>query len=118
MSVNPCFECGQCCRRLRVSFYHSEPGLPDDLRIPISPFRVCIKGTEQGAASGGCVLLRHDVEQGYRCSQYELRPSPCREFNPIEADGTPNETCRRLRQEAGLPDLFSPDAHEPQTTHA
>lgn len=107
---NPCFECGQCCQRLRVSFYHGEV-LREDAAQPIgtvparfvtqlTPHIVCMKGTETGKL--GCVALRHDRVNGYRCSIYEHRPSPCREFNIFNEDGSLNPLCDKLRKEAGL----------------
>lgn len=109
---NPCFSCGGCCRTLRVSFYHAEAErLPDpSLVVQLTPFLVCMKGTEQGKASGGCVALRHTPEEGYRCSIYESRPSPCREFNILEEDGSENPTCRRLRLQGPLSVSAAPDA--------
>lgn len=95
---NACFECGQCCQKLRVSFYHAEP-VPVELTVKLTPHRACMKGTEDAQ---GCIALSHSPAQGYRCTIYADRPSPCREFNPIHEDGTPNSTCARLRMEAGL----------------
>ncbi|GAB4122483.1 MAG: hypothetical protein Fur0040_03190 [Sideroxydans sp.] len=54
---NPCLGCGVCCMHYRVSFYQGEidtqPGgyVPADLVLPLTPFRVCMKGTEKGAVS-------------------------------------------------------------------
>jgi Fe-S-cluster containining protein len=98
---NPCLECGQCCQRLRVSFYHAEP-VPAALTVQLTPHRACMRGTEAGR---GCVALAHTPEAGYRCTIYEERPSPCRDFNVVEESGEANLTCARLRAEAGLPTL-------------
>lgn len=57
-----------------------------------------MKGTEKGGAP--CVALRHNPEEGYRCSIYENRPSPCREFNILNDDGTINADCQRLQEVA------------------
>ena len=75
---NPCFGCGCCCRHFRVSFYQgeldSQPGgvVPADLTVPVTPFRVAMKGTEHG--NGRCVSQLDDG----RCGIYENRPSVCR----------------------------------------
>lgn len=102
MSTNPCFECGQCCQHFRVSFYHAEIAgngtgiVPAELTSKINAHMACMKGTEQG--NGACVALRHTEEAGWRCSIYEERPSPCREFNILNEDGTINAKCQELQQ--------------------
>jgi Fe-S-cluster containining protein len=106
MADNPCFECGQCCQHFRVSFYHGEIAgtatgtgagvVPAELTTQITPHLSCMKGTEKGGAP--CVALRHSNEEGYRCSIYENRPSPCREFNILNDDGTVNLDCQKLQQ--------------------
>ena len=101
-----CFQCGQCCQHFRVSFYHGEVesdvsrGVPEALVTPISPHWVCMKGTESGGKA--CIALSHSAGQGYRCSIYTDRPSPCREFNILNTDGTENEDCKRLRLRVNL----------------
>jgi uncharacterized protein len=110
---NPCFECGQCCQKLRVSFYHGEVlhgedghpiGLvPPEFVTQVTPHIVCMKGTETGKQ--GCVALSHDDQEGYRCTIYEQRPSPCREFNILNDDGSINPLCDKLRKAVGLPSV-------------
>jgi Fe-S-cluster containining protein len=107
---NPCFECGQCCQRLRVSFYQGEVihendqgpigTVPQDMVTQLTPHLVCMKGTEAGKQL--CIALRHDPQSGYRCAIYESRPSPCREFNIFNEDGSLNPLCDKLRKEVGL----------------
>ena len=72
--------------------------------MPISPHLVCMKGTEQGGHH--CIALEYAPQTGYRCSIYENRPSPCREFNPRNEDGSANLKCNELRQSAGLASLL------------
>lgn len=102
MAANPCFACGACCRYPRVSFYHGEldtqPGgsVPADLTVPITPFRVAMKGTEAGR--GRCIALDDDN----RCTIYARRSSVCREFPAFLDDGSPNPECSRLRQCLGI----------------
>ena len=94
---NPCTGCGACCRHFRISFYQGEldtqPGgqVPADLATPITPFHVCMKGTESGLES--CIALQADSS----CGIYEFRPSVCREFPAIMPDGSRNPECVRLR---------------------
>lgn len=119
--ANPCLSCGACCAHFRVSFYFGEADplyggvVPPALVTPISPSRVCMQGTEQG--SGRCVALRGTLGQpGIHCDIYEQRPTPCREFDMWEADGSPNPDCQRLRLTLNLPALLPrPDAeNDPQ----
>lgn len=106
MTDNPCFACGACCRYPRVSFYHGEldtqPGgyVPAELAEPITPFRVCMKGTAAG--KGRCVALGDDL----RCTIYARRPSVCREFPASLDDGSPNPECQRLRELLGIDTLL------------
>ncbi len=110
---NPCFECGQCCQKLRVSFYHGEVlhqdkdqligMVPPEMVTQLTPHIVCMAGTEDGKQS--CIALRHDLQHGCRCSIYEQRPSPCREFNIFNEDGSVNLLCDKLRSAVGLPSI-------------
>ena len=105
---NPCFGCGCCCRHFRVSFYQGEldtqPGgvVPAALTVPVTPFRVAMKGTEHG--NGRCISQLDDG----RCGIYENRPSVCREFPVFMEDGSMNPECIRLRKLYGI-DVPSPD---------
>ena len=60
----------------------------------------CMKGTN--GKSPRCIALKGEVGKQVACTIYELRPSPCREFNIFEEDGMPNERCRKLRAQARL----------------
>ncbi|QEL64525.1 ferredoxin protein [Oryzomicrobium terrae] len=100
---NPCAGCGACCRHYRVSFYQGEtddyPGgqVPATLTVPVTPFRVAMRGTETGG--GPCVAYGADG----RCGIYAQRPSPCREFPAFLDDGSWNPECLRLRALLGIP---------------
>jgi len=89
-----------------VSFYHGEiegndAGIvPGDLTTKLTDHLACMKGTEKGGAP--CIALKHTKEEGWRCSIYEQRPSPCREFNVFNEDGTMNKDCQKLRMKIGL----------------
>jgi len=104
--VNICLECGQCCQHFRVSFYQGEVQgsgygtVPANLITPITPHLACMKGTEKGG--GRCAALTHSDADGYRCSIYENRPSPCREFNVYLENGELNPGCQKLRARVGL----------------
>lgn len=109
---NPCLHCGACCSHFRVSFYFGETDgenggwVPEALVTPITPYRVCMKGTEHTPVR--CTALQGTVGQpGISCAIYANRPTPCREFNLWEADGSPNPDCQRLRQAIGLPPLIT-----------
>lgn len=105
--MSACFECGQCCQYFRVSFYHAEVDgngvgvVPESMVTQLSPHLVCMKGTELGG--GKCVALAYSSAEGYRCSIYEKRPTPCREFNIVNDDGQINPDCQKLRASIGLP---------------
>jgi uncharacterized protein len=104
---NPCVSCGLCCSNFRVSFYHGEiEGMPMGF-VPVNMVekltesRACMKGTSQ--KNPRCIALKGTLGEHVSCSIYVHRPTPCREFNVWEDDGTVNERCLSLRKAAGLP---------------
>ncbi|MFI4939666.1 MAG: YkgJ family cysteine cluster protein [Burkholderiales bacterium] len=108
--ANPCLSCGACCAHFRVSFYFGElagqPGgwVPVELTAKVNDFYAAMKDAE--SCKGRCVALRGEIgEAGVSCSIYPNRPTPCREFEAWEKDGTPNPDCQRLREQRGLPAL-------------
>jgi hypothetical protein len=86
----------------RVSFYQgemdSQPGgyVPSDMAMSLTPFRACMKGTEQ--APGRCIALGEDK----LCTIYANRPSVCREFPALLEDGAQNPECIRLQALYGI----------------
>lgn len=108
-SQNPCFDCGACCNHFRVSFYQGEleslgGTVPDSLTESLTPFLVCMKGTEVG--EGRCVALQGEPGKGgIRCGIYARRPSPCRAYHVWDDQGQPNPDCQRLRAPLGLAPL-------------
>jgi len=56
---------------------------------------LCMKGTNSHPPR--CVALRGEVGKLVSCAIYEQRPTPCREFNEYELDGSPNMRCFKLR---------------------
>jgi hypothetical protein len=109
---NPCLACGACCAYYRVSFHWSEAErfvggvTPGELTVQISPHRVAMRGT--ASAVPRCVALEGRVGGTVRCSTYERRPSPCREFAASWEHGVHSERCDRARAAHGLPPLEPP----------
>ena len=101
MSESTCQTSGACCAHFRVSFYWGEaddaPGgiVPAQLTEAVSPHLRCMKGTASKPAR--CAALEGEVGKWVLCTIYALRPSTCREFDVLEADGSPNLRCKALR---------------------
>jgi len=105
---SPCLSCGACCSFFRVSFYWGEAAsaggmVPDNLTSKVNDFYSCMSGTE--AAPVRCQALLGDVGSQVRCSIYENRPSPCREFECHSEVSAGNPDCNRARAAHGLPPL-------------
>ncbi len=112
---NPCLKCGACCAFFRVSFYWGETDLnpegivPQNLTEKLSDFRQCMRGTNQKKPY--CIALEGTIGKSVRCTIYDNRPSPCREFGVIWEDGAarfPSENllrCNKARTAWGLPPL-------------
>ena len=109
---NPCLTCGACCAFYRVSFHWSETerflggATPSELTQRVTPHRAAMRGTQ--SAPPRCVALCGDIGKDVRCTVYEQRPSPCREFAASWADGRRSERCDRARAAHGLPPLTPP----------
>ncbi|MGE1156045.1 YkgJ family cysteine cluster protein [Pseudomonas kitaguniensis] len=109
--VSPCLSCGACCSYFRVSFFWGECAssggtVPDDLVVQINPTRVAMIGTDQKPAR--CCSLEGEVGTGTRCTIYEQRSSPCREFDASWSQGEQNTDCDAARAAFGLPPLDAP----------
>lgn len=106
---NPCLQCGACCAHFRVSFYWSEAepflggSVPCELTEPLNPQRVAMRGTLHAPVR--CVALDGKIGESVSCSIYPRRPSPCRELEPWDAAGMPDEKCNRARAAHALPPL-------------
>jgi len=104
--TSPCMNCGACCSGLRVSFYWAEaddaPGglVPVALTESVSLHLRCMKVDDR--ESWRCVALEGRVGVSVSCAIYPLRSSTCREFDPYDADGRPQEACNRARARHGL----------------
>ncbi len=106
-----CTNCGACCGFFRVSFYFGETqeaggSVPDNLTTPISPFRVCMQGTQSKPTR--CVALLGDIGSSVRCTIYDSRSSSCRSFDMHGDNGAVNEDCNKARAFYGLPPLPDP----------
>lgn len=106
---NPCLRCGACCAWYRVSFYWSESetflggGVPPELTEALNPWRAAMRGTTCPPLR--CVALEGNLGEAVCCAIYLQRPSPCRELEPWNEDGSPNERCTKARAGHGLPPL-------------
>lgn len=106
---SPCLSCGLCCSSFRVSFYWGEaddgPGgwVPVAFTESLTPHRRCMRGTNSN--SPRCVALEGELKVAVACRIYGQRPSPCREFDSHDPDGSPNRRCQELRAQHGLPPL-------------
>lgn len=106
---NPCLQCGACCAFFRVSFYWSEAepflggSVLPELVEPLNAQRVAMRGTLHPPER--CTALEGQVGETVSCSICSSRPSPCRELQPWNVDGQPNEKCSRARAAYQLPPL-------------
>ncbi|MGZ9707531.1 YkgJ family cysteine cluster protein [Pseudomonas sp. GNP013] len=112
--ASPCLNCGACCSYFRVSFFWGECAssggtVPDDLVVQINPTRVAMIGTDQKPAR--CCSLEGEVGKGTSCSIYELRSSPCREFDASWSQGEQNVDCDAARAAFGLLPLEAPPSN-------
>lgn len=107
--TSPCMQCGACCATFRVAFYWAEAGdaslgqVPVELTRKLDQHRVSMIGTDTPAPR--CLALRGDIGKAVHCSIYPLRPSPCRAFEPYDADGKVNPRCNAARARWQLPPL-------------
>ena len=108
----PCTRCGACCADRRVVFHVSEsdevPGgfVPDWLCGEVTDTLLCMEGTDR--APPRCVALRGEIGRDVRCTIYEMRPSPCRDYAPHGFYGIENAECNGARARHGLPPLPDP----------
>jgi uncharacterized protein len=108
-SLTPCQQCGACCAAFRVSFYcgEAEPplagGVPADLTEQISPYLIAMRGTQ--TAPVRCIALEGKIGENVRCAIYTRRSSTCRDLEPHDSAGRPDEKCSRARALNGLAPL-------------
>lgn len=109
---NPCLSCGACCAYFRASFHWLETtagdgSVPAGMTVPVTPHLVAMRGSDRRPPR--CVALEGAIGTAVRCSIYERRASPCREFQASWVDGIHNERCDRARAAHGLSPLERPD---------
>lgn len=104
-----CLSCGACCAAFRVDFNRAElasadsPGVAPQLTVALTATLVRMRGTDD--APPRCVALDGDVGQAVRCTIYEQRPGPCRDFAPYAPLGIGDDACDRARRRHGLSPL-------------
>lgn len=109
MPDSVCTRCGACCAAFRVDFDRADlagedhPGVPPALTVALTSTLVRLRGTD--AAPPRCVALAGEVGQAVRCTIYEQRPGPCRDFAPYAALGIGDDACDRARRRHGLTPL-------------
>lgn len=80
--------------------------MPDELVEQITPSRVAMLGTN--CKSPRCVSLEGTVGSEVKCTIYEQRSTPCREFEASWVDGQVNTDCDAARAAFGLLPLEAP----------
>ncbi len=106
MSDFSCLSCGACCAAFRVDFHCSDlasadhPGVPPEMTVPLTATLVRMRGTDGGPPR--CVALDGVVGSAVRCSIYERRPGPCRDFAPYAPLGMGDDACDSARRRHGL----------------
>ena len=80
--------------------------VPIAMTRSVTPFLVCMQGTENGADNGKvrCIAL----QPNNLCAIYDNRPTPCREFPAYMRDGSLNPKCTELRALYNVPPLPHP----------
>ena len=104
-----CLSCGACCAAFRVDFHRLDladgkrAGVPVALTVPLTATLVRMRGTD--AAPPRCAALAGEIGIDARCTIYEQRPGPCRDFAPYAALGIGEDACDRARARHGLAPL-------------
>lgn len=106
-----CLSCGACCAAFRVDFHRADlasaecAGVPETMTVPVTATLVRMRGTD--AVLPRCVALEGEIGQQVRCTLYEQRPGPCRDFAPYAPLGMGDDACDRARRRHGLLPLGS-----------
>lgn len=109
MSDFSCLSCGACCAAFRVDFHRADlasgeqAGVPAGLALPLTATLMRMRGTDE--APPRCVALDGEIGKAVRCTIYEQRPGPCRDFAPYAPIGIGEDACDRARGRHGLPPL-------------
>jgi Fe-S-cluster containining protein len=107
--TDACHSCGACCAAFRVDFHCADLAsaaggfVPVALTLPLTATLVRMRGTDD--APPRCIALAGEVGKSARCTIYEKRPGPCRDFAPYAPLGIGDDACDRARRRYGLPPL-------------
>lgn len=108
---NYCLDCGACCAYFKVYFPKNESsdngGLVPAQKITFYDKKhLVMKGREKFRDGNRCSALDGEIGKEVSCNIYENRPSVCRAFEVVYANGKQNPRCRKAREFYGLtPDL-------------
>ena len=109
MTTSACLSCGACCAAFRVDFHCSElvdgerGGVPAEFAVPVTARIMRMRGTD--AASPRCIALEGELGHDVRCTIYDVRPGPCRDFAPYAGVGIGDDACDAARRRHGLAPL-------------
>ena len=101
-----CMKCGACCATYPVLFgreeLDTEPEgwVPTALAEPYLTRCAHMRGTTQSPRR--CVALEGTVGAEVRCTIYDQRPSPCRDFAPEADSGGADARCADARRAHGM----------------
>ena len=104
---NKCMLCGACCAMYKITFPNSEVEqdtggcVPFAMTSAAGTLNRIMKGTEK--VRKRCIALEGNVGHCVRCTIYDRRPSPCREFRAAWQENGMNDQCNRARALYGLP---------------
>lgn len=111
---NPCVGCGACCAFFRVSFHWMEcksaggtGTVPDENTEQVNFHHVAMKGTT--GANPRCIKLEGELGKDAKCSDYDNRPTPCRDFDASWQFGEHEPRCDKARLSHNLPLLTKDD---------
>ena len=77
--------------------------MPSTMALPLTETLCRMRGTDD--APPRCVALDGEIGKRVRCTIYEGRPGPCRDFAPYAPLGVGDDACDRARRRYGLAPL-------------
>jgi Fe-S-cluster containining protein len=88
-----------------IADLETTPGgcVPVALTVPLTATLVRMRGTD--AAEPRCIALAGEVGREVKCTIYEKRPGPCRDFAPYAALNIGDAGCARARRRHGMAPL-------------
>lgn len=114
-TLHPCQSCGACCAIFRVSFPRGELlgsqswVVPDTVVEDPGQHIVSLKGTVRKSGRPSCEQLKGRIGKSVNCQIYDVRPTPCRQFQASFEDGTHRPRCDEARRAHGLKPLTRKD---------